>query len=272
MSHQPTALASLCNISKYHRCEPSSLSGGGQLDGTCTPNAGAPAEATLALDMSDKAAPWTATLTPANRTTGWLTITRQSGIGPGQITLTATGAGYAPGAYRAVLLIQSESANPQYLTVPIMYVLGGSTSGTTVAAVANAISYQTSASPGMLLSVFGANLANTTATARKALEGKWTLLVLSVAAPDGKRATPQASGDLTVDAWGAETGTVFAAGKARRPVAARSKVAALSGCRAMSASRCNVTAATGSGNVTVTGKAAAMSRVCTASSKIREGR
>src|SRR3954464_1074597 len=44
--------------------------------------------------------------------------------------------------------------------------------------------------------------ANTTATARKALEGKWTLLVLSVTAPDAKRATPQASGDLTLDEFG----------------------------------------------------------------------
>ena len=61
-------------------------------------------------------------------------------------------------------------------------------------------------------------------------------------------------------------------GKARRPVAARSMAAAFSGCTARSATRCNATAAVLSGNVTVTGKAAAMSRLCTASSKIREGR
>ena len=41
------------------------------------------------------------------------------------------------------------------------------------------------------------------------------------------------------------------AGKARRPVAARSMAAAFSGCTAMSATRCNATAATVSGNVTV---------------------
>jgi hypothetical protein len=44
--------------------------------------------------------------------------------------------------------------------------------------------------------------ANTTKSARLELEGKWTLLVLSVIAPDGKRATPQASGDLSVDEFG----------------------------------------------------------------------
>jgi hypothetical protein len=41
--------------------------------------------------------------------------------------------------------------------------------------------------------------ANTTKTARKELEGKWTLVALSVNSPDGKHVTPEAAGDLTVD-------------------------------------------------------------------------
>jgi len=44
--------------------------------------------------------------------------------------------------------------------------------------------------------------ANTTATARKELEGKWTLLTMVVNSPSGRRATPQASGDLTLDEFG----------------------------------------------------------------------
>lgn len=44
--------------------------------------------------------------------------------------------------------------------------------------------------------------ANTTLTARRQLEGKWTLLTMSVTAEDGKRATPQAAGDLTLDEFG----------------------------------------------------------------------
>ena len=39
--------------------------------------------------------------------------------------------------------------------------------------------------------------ANTTATARKELEGQWILVAMTVNSPDGKRVTPQASGDLT---------------------------------------------------------------------------
>jgi hypothetical protein len=41
--------------------------------------------------------------------------------------------------------------------------------------------------------------ANTTATARKQLEGQWILVALTVNSVDGKRVTPQAAGDLTVD-------------------------------------------------------------------------
>jgi hypothetical protein len=41
--------------------------------------------------------------------------------------------------------------------------------------------------------------ANTTQSARKLLEGKWTLVTMSVNSPDGKRVTPQAAGDLDLD-------------------------------------------------------------------------
>ncbi len=41
--------------------------------------------------------------------------------------------------------------------------------------------------------------ANTTKTARLELEGKWLLLTLTVNAEDGKRATPEAAGELNVD-------------------------------------------------------------------------
>jgi uncharacterized protein (TIGR03437 family) len=130
-----------------------------------TAGASQPAETTLAVNLSDKTQPWTASIFPANRTTAWLTASQLSGNGPAQITLTASGAGFEPGVYRATVVIQSANAVPQYINVPVMFVLGGSSSGTAIAGVANPATYQTTASPGMLLSVFGSNLANTTETA-----------------------------------------------------------------------------------------------------------
>jgi uncharacterized protein (TIGR03437 family) len=120
--------------------------------------------AKLAVNLSDKTQQWTASVFPMNRTTSWLSASQLSGTGSGTITLTANGTGFEPGAYRATIVIQSQNAVPQYINVPVMFVLGGS-STTSITAVANAASYKTSVSPGMLLGVFGTGLANTTATA-----------------------------------------------------------------------------------------------------------
>jgi len=44
--------------------------------------------------------------------------------------------------------------------------------------------------------------ANSTQTARRQLEGKWTMLTMVVNSEQGKRATPQAAGDLSLDEFG----------------------------------------------------------------------
>src|SRR5262245_43951048 len=43
---------------------------------------------------------------------------------------------------------------------------------------------------------------NTTAAARRQLEGRWTLISLDIAAEDGRRANVQAAGDLGLDGFG----------------------------------------------------------------------
>jgi uncharacterized protein (TIGR03437 family) len=123
---------------------------------------GQPAESTLTVNLSDGTSPWTASVYPANRTTSWLSVSQLAGAGPGQITLRASGDGFEPGAYRATIVFQSQNAVPQYFTVPVMFTLDGSTSGTTISSIANSYSFQNNASPGMLLSVIGSHLANTT--------------------------------------------------------------------------------------------------------------
>jgi uncharacterized protein (TIGR03437 family) len=121
--------------------------------------------ASLTVNLSDQTQAWTASIFPANRTTAWLTASKLSGTGSGQIALTASGAGFEPGVYRATIVIQSQNAQPQYINVPVMFVLSGSASGTAIGGIANAASFQSAVSPGMLLSVFGTQLANTTASA-----------------------------------------------------------------------------------------------------------
>lgn len=127
-----------------------------------SPNAGAstPATATLAVGIADKTQSWTAAIYPNNRTTAWLTLSQYSGTGPATVTLTANGAGFEPGAYRATIVIQSPNALPQYIDVPVLFSLGAS-QAVSIAGVEMTAGFQLTGSPGGLLSVFGANLANT---------------------------------------------------------------------------------------------------------------
>ena len=120
------------------------------------------AQATLAVTISDKTQPWTASIFPANRTTAWLSASQLSGTGSGQIQLTANGAGFEPGVYRATVVLQCINAVPQSVTVPVMFVLGASTTGTSITGVGNAATFQNTAAPGMILTVAGTNLANGT--------------------------------------------------------------------------------------------------------------
>ena len=126
------------------------------------------AQGTLAVNLSDKTQPWTASVFPNNRTTAWLSLSQRSGTGPGQITLTANAAGFAPGAYRAVIVLQSPNSIPQTVNVPVMFVLNASTSGTAINRIANPATDKPDASPGMLLTIYGTQLANTSMMATPA--------------------------------------------------------------------------------------------------------
>ena len=124
-----------------------------------------PAQATLGITLSDPTQQWSASIYPANRTTAWLTLSQTTGTGPAQVTLTANGSGFEPGAYRASIILTSPNAIPETVTVPVMMVYGA-TSGTAIAGVANtATSTVTTGAPGMLLTVTGTQLANSTINA-----------------------------------------------------------------------------------------------------------
>jgi uncharacterized protein (TIGR03437 family) len=123
-----------------------------------------PAQATLAVTPSDKSVAWTAQVFPANRTTAWLTVSQLSGTGPAQLNLTANGAGFEPGAYRAQISIQSASMT-QPLNIPVTFVMGASTSGATITSVSSPATNLPGGSPGMLLAVYGTKLSSATFTA-----------------------------------------------------------------------------------------------------------
>jgi len=114
--------------------------------------------AAVAIGLTDNLAQWTVSVFPANRTTSWLQVSALSGTGSAQLSLQASASGLSNGVYNATLIIQASSALPQFVDVPVVFVVGAS-STTIIGAPANAGSYQSAFAPGMLLSVFGVELA-----------------------------------------------------------------------------------------------------------------
>jgi uncharacterized protein (TIGR03437 family) len=112
----------------------------------------------LAVTLADQTQSWTASVSPGNRTTTWLSLSQYSGTGNSQITVTASGAGFEPGVYRALIAFQSANAVPQVVTVPVMFVCGPS-GGSSISSLTNAFSYIPTASPGEIMTVFGSQLA-----------------------------------------------------------------------------------------------------------------
>jgi uncharacterized protein (TIGR03437 family) len=123
-----------------------------------TASASGSASAALSLTLAGGASNWTAAIFPGNLSTSWLTISATSGTASGSITLTANAAGQAPGVYRARVIVQASSANPQFLEIPVTFTVGASSS-ISIAGVAQGASFKTQFAPGMILSVFGSGLA-----------------------------------------------------------------------------------------------------------------
>ena len=104
---------------------------------------------------------WSATLFPANQKSSWLVVSPQSGTGPATITLAASAAGLANGVYTATLVLQSVNTLPQFVNVPIAFTIGGSSS-VVISGISNTFSGGAAFAPGMLLTVYGTNLAGST--------------------------------------------------------------------------------------------------------------
>jgi uncharacterized protein (TIGR03437 family) len=123
---------------------------------------GFPITGTLSINVAS-GVPWTATVYPATSATSWLQLSQYSGTGAALTNLTASGAGFGPGVYRATILIQSPQATPEWTSIPVMFINGPA--GPVITSANNAISGAPGAAPGMLLAVYGTQLAGVTQAA-----------------------------------------------------------------------------------------------------------
>jgi len=141
---------------------PSSGSGTPAVSGTVTLSvpggSGSSAQATITANLTGSNP--TVSVFPSNQTTSWLT----AAIAAQQVSLVASSAGLANGVYNATLILQATNATPQLIEIPVVFEIGPS-SALTIGGVSNGASFQPAFAPGMILSVFGTELAPSTQSA-----------------------------------------------------------------------------------------------------------
>jgi uncharacterized protein (TIGR03437 family) len=125
-------------------------------------DAGQTATANLDLSFTGGSPQWTAAALPVKPT--WLTFTPSSGTAAGRVVLTADAAGLSKGVYNTTLVIDAPGSLPATMSVPVTFVVGQS-SRTLIGGVLHGASFKTAFAPGMILSVFGSNLAPATVIA-----------------------------------------------------------------------------------------------------------
>lgn len=113
--------------------------------------------------------PWNVYFYPQNKTANWLTVYPAGGTGSATVTVQVNGAGLATGTYVANLVVSGANSggintNPGIVSMPVVLTVGA-TGGISVNGLQNAASYVQNYAPGMLMAVYGSNLAPSTALA-----------------------------------------------------------------------------------------------------------
>jgi uncharacterized protein (TIGR03437 family) len=112
------------------------------------------------FNLSADGTDWSISVFPANQSTKWLSVSPTSGNGSQPITVTASTSALARGVYNATLVVQTANAVPQFIELPVVLTVGPSTS-ISIAGVSNGASFQSTYAPGMVLAIFGTQLAAT---------------------------------------------------------------------------------------------------------------
>ncbi len=108
---------------------------------------------------------WSISVAPANSKSRWLTVAPMSGRGPVRVSLAASASGLSPGMYTTTLMFQSENTVPQLIALPVVLTVGAS-GKTVITGAQNGASFQPVFAPGMLMTVYGTQLADSTQTAK----------------------------------------------------------------------------------------------------------
>ena len=109
------------------------------------------------LTFSGASAAWTALVASQSP---WLTLSPSGDT----LGLRASGSGLSRGSYAATVVVQASGTVPQVVTIPVFFTVGASPD-LSIGGVSNAASSAPLFAPGMLMAVYGANLAPASASA-----------------------------------------------------------------------------------------------------------
>jgi uncharacterized protein (TIGR03437 family) len=119
------------------------------------PNSTSFGSSSVALNFSGAAPDWTFSISPSGPSTNWLNVVKTSA---NELVIHAAPGQLGKGVYTAMLMIQSTNAAPQFINVPIT-MLVGDTSQIKIGGLGNAATNDQAFAPGMLMSVYGSELA-----------------------------------------------------------------------------------------------------------------
>ncbi len=118
--------------------------------------------ATIAVNVPLGVA-WSVATFPANQGTAWLTVVPAAGLGPGSVTVTASGSGLSNSVFNAMLAFQAAQAVPPFLNVPVTLTIGSHPVVINVGGVVPVDSGSSTIQPGSWVSIYGKGLAAGTA-------------------------------------------------------------------------------------------------------------
>jgi uncharacterized protein (TIGR03437 family) len=107
---------------------------------------------------------WSISVLPANPRSRWLSFSALAGKGPGSIDVIADASQLEKGVYNVTVTVECTYCIPAFVNVDVVLVVGHSDT-TKIQGLQNAASFQDAFAPGMLMSIYGNQLANTTEAA-----------------------------------------------------------------------------------------------------------
>jgi uncharacterized protein (TIGR03437 family) len=134
------------------------------LNFTATQGVAAPAAQTVNLTSTGVPVNWTATATATSGSSNWLRVEPASGTTPSALSVRVDHTGLAPGSYTGTVTLASGNASNPSTTINVNLTVTAQATPSVRALINAASGLSRGVSPGMIATLYGSNMAPSTAT------------------------------------------------------------------------------------------------------------